>query len=191
MTRIIVVGVGALGSHLVLFARNLKADIRIIDFDLIEAKNTMSQFHTKMALRKNKANALKEAMNGLFGLKVDAIPHRLTTDNVEKLLGDAGLIVDCLDNAASRQVVQDFAKTKGIPCLHGAVDPDGSFGRVVWTENFTIDHEGTENKATCEDGEHLPFIVRVSSYLAESVKRFVMKGERVGWQVHPSGAVRV
>lgn len=189
--KIVIVGVGALGSHLVLLTRNLKADFRIIDFDLVEAKNCQSQFHTRMALRKNKTNALKEAMNGLFGLKLDAVPHRLTTDNVTQLLGDAGLIIDCLDNAASRQVVQDFALAKNIPCLHGAVDPDGSFGRVVWTENFIIDHEGTGNKATCEDGEHLPFIVRVSAYLAESTKRFVTKGERVGWQVHPSGAMRI
>lgn len=189
--KIVVVGAGALGSHLVLLIRNLKADFRVVDFDLIEAKNVMAQFHTKMALRKNKANALKESMNGLFGLKLDAIPHRLTVDNVTQLLGDADLVVDCLDNAASRQVIQDFVRARKIPCLHGALDPDGQFGRVCWDEGFAIDHEGAAGAATCEDGRHLPFIALTSSCLATAVQRFVEKGQRVAYQVHPGGAVRV
>lgn len=186
--KIVVVGVGALGSHLVLLIRNLKAAITVIDHDKIEKKNVMSQFHTEMSVGKNKAQALRDAMNGLFKVKLEAIPHRLDAGNVEKLLGGADLVVDCLDNAASRQVIQDFVRARGIPCLHGALDPDGQFGRSCWDENFVIDHEGTVGAATCEDGRHLPFIVRASGYLADSVQVFVEKGKKKGWQVHPGGA---
>lgn len=189
--KIVVVGVGALGSHLVLAIRNLKANVVVVDFDRIETKNVMSQFHTAMSVGKNKAVALKEAMNGLFKVKLEAVPNRLTTDNVAQLLGGADLVVDCLDNAASRQVIQDFVRARGIPCLHGALDPDGQFGRSCWDEMFVIDHEGTAGAATCEDGRHLPFIMRASSYLADSVQKFVEKGKRVGYQVHPGGATVV
>lgn len=189
--KIVIVGVGALGSHLGLSIRNLDAKLVCVDDDRIEAKNTMSQFHTVMSLGKNKALAFQQSLAGLFKVKVEAVPHRLTQDNVTTLLGDADLVVDCLDNAASRQVIQDFVRLKGIPCLHGALDPDGSFGRIIWDSDFVIDHEGTVGAATCEDGRHLPFIALVSSCLAYSTQRFIEKGQKIAFQVHPGGAVRV
>lgn len=188
MKKIVIIGVGALGSHLVLLIRNLPGvSIKVIDMDRVETKNVMSQFHTKMGVGKNKAQALQQTLSGLFGIKVDAVPHRLTVDNVDALLGGADLVVDCLDNAASRQVVQDYVRKKGIACLHGALDPDGQFGRSVFDEMFVIDHEGTVGAATCEDGRHLVFIARASSYLADSVQKFIEKGKKVGYQIHPGG----
>lgn len=190
-SRVVIVGVGALGSHLVLFIRNLKAQIVLVDFDKVESKNLMSQVHTKMGVGKNKTTAMQQTLNGLFGVKVEAIPYRLTTDNAKQLLGGAGLIVDCLDNAASRQIMQDYARANNIPCLHGAVDADGSFGRVAWDENFVIDHEGAPGTPTCEDGRHLPFIARVSSYMADAVQKFVEQNRKVAYQVYPGGVAAV
>lgn len=189
MKKIVIVGVGALGSHLVLMGRNFGASIKVIDFDRIEKKNVMSQFHTNMAVGKNKADALKQAMQGLFGIKIDAVPHRLTTDNVEQLLGGSDLVVDCLDNGASRRIIQNYVRAKGIPCLHGALAPDGGFGRVVWTSNFVIDNEGG-GVATCEDGAHLPFITIVASHLAFSVQRFLATGEQINFNIFPGGVSR-
>lgn len=188
--QIVVVGVGALGSHLVLLTRNLKATFVIIDDDRIESKNILSQFHTKMGTGKNKALALQQTLSGLFGVKVEAVPHRLTRDNVEQLLGRADLVVDCLDNASSRQVIQDYVRLKGIPCVHGALDAHGTFGRVVWDAAFVIDHEGVVGAATCEDGAHLPFIAWASSMLAYAVQLFVEKGVKVNFQGNPNGSVR-
>ena len=191
MKKLVIVGVGALGSHLVLFARNIPAQFRIVDMDRVERKNVMRQFHTNMAVGKNKADALKQAMHGLFGIKIEAVPHRLTTDNVEQLLGGADLVVDCLDNGASRKIIQTYVRAKGIPCLHGALAPDGGFGRVVWDSSFVIDDETGMGAATCEDGEHLPFITTVSSYMAASVQQFLKDGRKVGFQVHPAGVIAI
>jgi molybdopterin/thiamine biosynthesis adenylyltransferase len=185
--RIVIVGVGALGSHLALLVRNLDASIVVIDFDRVERKNVLSQFHTEMSVGKNKATALQQAMSGLFKVKVEAVPHRLTPDNADALLAKADLVVDCLDNGASRRAVQDLVRAKGIPCLHGALAPDGAFGRVVWDESFAIDDESGAGAATCEDGEHLPFIALVSAFMARAVQRFVQDGRRIGFQVHPGG----
>lgn len=187
MERIAIVGVGALGSHLVLLTRNLPVTIKVIDMDSVESKNTMSQFHTKMALQKNKAMALKQTMHGLFGTKIEAVPHRLTLDNVESLLSGMDLVVDCLDNGASRKIVQDYVQVANIPCLHGALAPDGTFGRVVWTHQFVIDSEAGMGTATCDNGEHLPFIVTVASYMAMAVQQFIRSGTSRGYQVWPGG----
>jgi len=185
------VGVGALGSNLMLFARNVNADWTVVDFDRVETKDVMSQFHTKMSLRQNKANALAKSMKALFGIKIKAIPHKLTTDNVDALLGKADLVIDCLDNGESRRVIQKYVRDKNIPCLHGALAAGGAFGRVVWDDSFFIDDETGEGQATCEDGEHLPFIVRTSTCLAESVRLFVNEGRMANWQISPAGTVRL
>ena len=189
MTQITIVGVGALGSNLTLMMRNIEAQTRVIDFDRIERKNTLSQFHTRQGLGHNKAQALARSMHGLFGLRVEAVPHRLTSDNVEALLGGSDLVVDCLDNAASRGVVQRCVRALGLPCLHGALAPDGSFGRAVWDDDFLIDTEPEGAAATCEDGEHLPFIAQVAAAMAMASQSFLSSGERRSFHILPHGAV--
>ncbi len=185
--KVVVVGAGALGSHLLLVVRNVPAEFTVIDFDRVESKNVLAQFHPRAGLGRNKAVALQQALSGLFAVKLAAVPHRLTQDNVEALLGPADLVVDCLDNAASRRVVQAFVRARGKACLHGAVDADGTFGRVVWDASFVIDEEAAVGQPTCEGGEHLPFLVAVAAHLGLAVRRFVADGSHIGFEVHPGG----
>ena len=121
MKTILIVGVGALGSHVVQFCRSLGVNIRIVDFDRVEQKNVLSQFHGKPSVGKLKTEAVKGTMAFLFGMKVEVIPHKLTKDNDDQLLGKADLIVDCLDNGAARRLVQGFARRSHTPCIHGAM----------------------------------------------------------------------
>lgn len=182
--KIVVVGVGALGSHTVQFLRNLDVDFTVIDFDRIEAKNVQSQFHAKPSTGKFKTAALQQTMHFLFGTKIEAVPHRLTTDNVKELLNKADLVIDALDNGPSRKLVQDYAVKEGIPCVHGALAADGAFGRSVWTDKFKID-ETAVGGATCENGEHLPFVVITAAYIAKSVQEFIKTGKKIGFEISP------
>jgi predicted ThiF/HesA family dinucleotide-utilizing enzyme len=199
MERVIIVGVGALGSHVALLARNWKNPLRIVDFDRIETKNTQSQFHSKMGLGKNKAQALQQALQGLFGIKIDAVPYKLADDNAGTLLGDsagtklgkAALVIDCTDNAAARRVIQKHVRKHGIPCLHGALSADGTFGRIVWDEHFVADEEGKEGQATCEDGEQLPMFALAAAQIAVTAQRFLKDGTKQSFQVMPTGIVRL
>jgi len=180
--KIVVVGVGALGSHLSQFLRN-EGDLFLIDFDKVETKNTLSQFHGKTSVGKGKFASLQQTLTFLWGIKTQGSPHKLTSDNVAQLLGSADLVVDCLDNSASRRVVQDYVRAQKIPCLHGALSGDGTLGRAFWDENFMIDTETVTGAPTCEDGGRLPFIALVSSYMALSAQTFLATGRKVSWQV--------
>jgi molybdopterin/thiamine biosynthesis adenylyltransferase len=191
MQTITIVGVGALGSHLIPLLRNLDVSIRIIDFDRVEQKNVMSQFHAKSSVGKAKVVALQQTMQFLFGLKIQVIPHKLTSDNDEQLLSKSDLIIDCLDNGEARRLVQSFARYHDVSCLHGALAADGAFGQVVWDEYFTIDDETNAGAATCENGEHLPFISIVSSYLAKATQLFIEHGKKTGFQIYAGGATRI
>jgi len=189
--KITIIGVGALGSHLVQALRNEKVTLKIVDFDRVEMKNVASQFHFKNGVGKKKVDALKQAMQFCFGRKIETVGNKLTADNVDQLLGDADLLVDCLDNGEARTLVQGFARAKGVPCLHGALAADGGFGRAIWTEDFVIDNEGSGGEPTCEDGEFLPFIEIVASYIAFAVQRFLKDGRKRGFQISPAGVEKI
>jgi len=59
---------------------------------------------------------------------------------------------------------------------------------VKW---YPVTHKTEEGQATCEDGEHLPFIVQTSACLAESVKRYVSDGNKSNYQITPAGTMRL
>jgi len=188
---IVVVGVGALGSHLVQFIRNEKVDIKVIDFDRVEQKNVMSQFHGKPGVGKNKVAALQQTMDFLFKRQIAVVSNKLVAENIDALMRRATLVVDCLDNGPSRKLVQDYVREHGLPCLHGALAPGGAFGRSIWDDQFVIDSEVGAGAATCEDGEFLPFIALTAAYMARSVQLFLKDGKKVGFSISPVSAVAI
>lgn len=190
MKTIVIVGVGALGSHAVQFLRNVDATLRVVDFDRVEQRNVMAQFHGKPSVGKAKVQSLQQVMNFLFARKVEVIPHKLVENNAKEVLGSADLVVDCLDNGDGRRVIQGFVRASKVPCLHGALAADGSFGSIIWDEQFVID-EATGTAKTCEDGEHLPFIVLVAAYLAQSAQGFLKYSRREAFNVFPGGVVKI
>lgn len=189
--QVVIVGVGALGSHVLQLLRNVDARFKVIDFDRVESKNLRSQFHGKPSVGKNKAVALQQAMQFLWDERIEAVPHKLSYENAGQLLSGASLVIDCLDNAVGRNVVQ--AQVRAMPsrpaCLHAALDAAGSFGRVCWDEQFQADEE-TPGAATCEDGAFLPFIALVAALTAQAAQQYLQTGRQTGWLVHPAGAVR-
>lgn len=187
--KITIVGAGALGSHLLLLARNFDVQLTVIDFDRVEQKNVLSQFHTRMGIGRNKTLALQQTMQGLFGIRIHTVPHRLTEDNVENLLGQSDLVIDCLDNAESRRVVQGFVREQNIPCLHGALSANGEFGSVIWDEFFTIDDEDVQGQATCEDGEQLPFIMQVAAQMAIVIQKFLGAERKENYHLCPGRTI--
>lgn len=188
---IVIVGAGALGSHVAMLLRNLKHKIKVIDFDRVEQKNILAQFHSKMGLNRNKAMALSQAMMGMFGVSIEAVPNKLSIDNVNALLGESDLIIDCTDNIAARHHIQGFALDTGYACLHGALSADGTFARIMWSEHFEADAEGEDGEATCVDGEHLPFFAAAAAYTAIEAQRFLDTDKKRSIQLTPTGIVRL
>jgi hypothetical protein len=193
--QVVIVGVGALGSHVLLLARNWDVDLKVIDFDRVEQKNTQAQMHTRMSLRHNKAQAAQKAMQGMFGRKIEAVPHKLTKDNVEQVLGSAALVLDCTDNIAARTVIQTYVNSAAtfpdrIECLHGSLSASGDFARVMWTEHFVPDAESGDG-ATCEDGEQLPFFALAGAHIAQEAQRFLKDGTKRSLQITPTSVQRL
>lgn len=188
---VVIVGVGALGSHVALFARNWMNQLRVVDFDRVEAKNTLAQVHTRMGLGANKAMALQRTLQGLFGTTIEAIPHRFSVDSAAVLLTGAALVLDCTDNIEARTVIAAAAERRGTACLHGAVSADGMFARIVWDELFVPDAEGTPGAPTCEGGEALPFFGVVGAWMAGVAQAYLTSGVKRSYHLTPTSVVQV
>ena len=209
--HITVVGVGALGSHFVQFARSIPgAEFMLVDFDHVEAKNTLSQFHGKPGVGELKVEALKGTLQFLWGMRASVYPQKLDTANAEELLGHADLIVDALDNAEGRRVIQRWARERNtraqlrargqalpagfvpVEVLHGALAPAAEgFGQVVWDERFTPEDGAAGGvQVTCEAGEALPFIGVVASYMALSAQAWLERQQKLNWQIGATSGAR-
>lgn len=186
---ITIVGAGALGSHVAMLLRNENLGLRVIDFDRVEQKNIMSQFHSRMGLGKNKAKALQQTMAGLFDAHIYAVPTKLSSDNVEQLLSGADLVIDCTDNIEARTLIKNWCRDI-TPCLHGALAAGGDFARVIWSEHFVPDAEA-EGEVTCEDGEFLPFIAVTAAWVAIVAQHYLKTDKMKSYQLTPSGVTRL
>src|SRR6516164_9657863 len=110
--KILFCGGGALGSHALFLARDLQHDLAVVDFDRVETRNLASQWFVKQMVGKNKATALKMQLLNFYDVKLRDYTVKLTELNVETILADVGLVVECFDNATSRRVVQNHVRAK-------------------------------------------------------------------------------
>ncbi|HEU0031142.1 MAG TPA: ThiF family adenylyltransferase [Kofleriaceae bacterium] len=190
MSKLVICGVGALGSTTVQLCRNLPAELRLVDFDRVESKNLAAQWFVKQSLGKHKAEAIRLQLANFYGAKSEAMTVRLAANNAAQLLANCDLAVDCFDNADSRLVLSDAARSAKLPLVHGALSGDGTFGLVRWDERFVPDREDAPGQATCEGGEHLPLIGLAAATLARAIQDFLKNGSRHDYLVSMSGVVR-
>ena len=191
MSHVTIAGVGALGSHVVQFLRNEDHGLTVIDFDRVERKNVLSQMHPANQVGKLKTDSIAKTAQFLWGLRVASFPRKITSDNLDQLFNGTHLVIDCLDNIEARSLVKGWVEEYPlVHSLHGALAPDGEFGRVVWGKDFEPD-AGAEGAATCEDGEHLPFIGLTAAYMARAAQIFFKTGKQVGFQISPRGVIAV
>ena len=188
--RIVICGIGALGSTALQYLRNVDAELRLVDFDRVESKNLAAQWFVKQSLGKNKAEAARLQLANFYGTKAEAMGVRLGAHNAAQLLADCTLAVDCFDNADSRLALSEACRAASLPLVHGALAADGTFGLVRWDERFTADREDSAGQATCESGEHLPMIGLVGAMLARTVQDFLAGGERRDYMLALTGVMR-
>ena len=192
LPRVLLVGAGALGSHVALFGRGLPVRWTVVDHDRIEAKNLLSQFHTRPNLGRNKAVSLKQTLFVLFSTSVEGIPHQLVDANAEALLSNQDLIIDCVDNRETRRILQAWTRAHPkVSCIHGAVSNDGKTGQATWDEDFTIDPGPTPPGATCVDGAHLPFLASVAAEIVFAVQLFLETGAKRSTIVMPGARLQL
>lgn len=134
---IMVCGAGTLGSNLINnLTRQGFSKISVIDMDRVEIHNLNTQIYAEADVGALKVDALKNRVFRNIGVEIEAVNKEMTSANVKQLLKKSKIIVDCFDNNKARQLTQDFAREKKIPCLHCGLASD--YAEVIWDEKYRV-----------------------------------------------------
>ena len=123
-SKVYVIGAGGLGSSLLLYlAAAGFGEIIIIDGDDVQLNNLQRQIiFNQTNIGANKAVVAKAKLLALNEhIKVTAIPHFITTENVNTLLQSNSLIADCTDNFKARYLINDYAVANNCAFVSAAV----------------------------------------------------------------------
>jgi molybdopterin/thiamine biosynthesis adenylyltransferase len=122
--RVFIAGIGGLGSPAAIYlAAAGIGTIRIADHDTIELSNLNRQvLHWEENTGGRKVDSAAVKLRKLNPeITIETMPETITAANASRLVGDADLIVDAMDNLPTRYLLNKTAIEKGIPFFHGAV----------------------------------------------------------------------
>jgi adenylyltransferase/sulfurtransferase len=121
---VFVAGAGGLGSPVAIYLAVAGiGHIKICDFDSLDLTNLNRQIlhdHTRIGI--NKAVSGKytiERMNP--HIQVTVLSEMIVAENVDDLIGDSDIIVDCMDNFPTRYLLNESAMRKGMPLVYGSI----------------------------------------------------------------------
>lgn len=123
--RVLLLGAGGLGSPAALYlAAAGIGTLGIIDADVVDESNLQRQvLHGLDRVGQAKVESGAQTIRNLNpDVEVIAFNERLTSENVDRIFDqDWDVIVDGLDNFATRYLVNDAAVWKNIPVVHGSI----------------------------------------------------------------------
>ncbi len=123
-STIFIAGAGGLGSPASIYlAVAGVGNIRICDFDSPDLSNLNRQIlHNHGRIGINKALSAKQTLEELNPhINVTAFTEKILPESVDDLVGDAEIIVDCMDNFPTRYLLNECAIRKGIPLMFGSI----------------------------------------------------------------------
>ena len=171
--RIVICGAGALGSNLAdLLVRQGATRLRVIDHDRVEQQNVATQIYAMAEVGQGKVEALRKHLFRVANVEIEAVRKELTAANAKSLLKGAQLIVDCFDNTAARQVVQDQARAANVPTVHVGLFAD--YGEVIWDPAYRVPRDAEGD--VCEEPLARTLIVMTVAVAAETIRRFFESG---------------
>lgn len=123
-TTVFVAGLGGLGSPVSIYLATAGVGRLVVcDADHVALSNLNRQIlHDASRLGDAKASSASTTLTRL-NPHVEVVAHEalITEGNVDEVVGDARLIVDCMDNFETRYILNDSAIRKSIPLVHGSV----------------------------------------------------------------------
>lgn len=179
--RIVIAGVGALGSHLLddLVVQGYR-DILIIDKDRVEQGNFGTQRFGFPDIGTKKATQAKNNLFRRLKVPIDAHDKELTKDNVGSLVKSPFLVIDLFDNVDSRRVLKDYCAANKIACLHAGMSTDG-FAEVQWNEGYYLpesDKTDDGKPAPCEYPLAANLVSFTVAIVCEIVNQFIDNGQK-------------
>jgi molybdopterin/thiamine biosynthesis adenylyltransferase len=128
----LVIGAGGLGSPVALYLGTAGVGrITLVDHDQVDVTNLQRQIaHAMDRVGQPKAQSARIGIAALNPhVQVEAIVQRADAVLLDRLVPQAGVVVDCCDNFATRQAVNAACVRHGVPLVSGAaIRFDGQLG---------------------------------------------------------------
>jgi molybdopterin/thiamine biosynthesis adenylyltransferase len=176
LARIVVCGVGALGSPLVdNLVRHGARHILVVDKDRVEEHNIGTQVFERTEIGGWKAEMVASRAFRASGAEIEGVTKELTTQNIAKITRGADVVIDCFDNSASRRLVADWCLEKSLACLHLGVNID--YGEVKWNEHYLVPGD-VEGAGACDYPLARNLLLFVVALGSESLLRYLWRGEK-------------
>ena len=122
--RVLIVGVGGLGSPIALYLAGAGVGtLGLVDDDVVSLSNLQRQvLYEEAQVGQPKALCARDRLLRLNSeIRVNAYSERLTADNALALIADYDIVVDGSDNYEVRYVMSDVCATLGKPYVYGAI----------------------------------------------------------------------
>lgn len=123
-STVFIAGAGGLGSPVSIYLAVAGiGNIRICDFDSPDWSNLNRQIlHDHTRIGTNKAVSAKQTLERINpSINITAITDKIVEENVDEIVGDAEIIVDCMDNFPTRYLLNESAIRKNIPMVYGSI----------------------------------------------------------------------
>ena len=122
---VFIAGVGGLGGPVATYlAVAGMGKLRICDNGRVEHSNLNRQIlFNDGDLKQEKVVAAKNVLIKLNPhIQIEYFSERITRETIDRLVGDSTLIIDCLDNFATRYIMNDYALSRKMPFVHAGVE---------------------------------------------------------------------
>ncbi|MDF2532493.1 MAG: UBA/THIF-type binding protein, partial [Clostridia bacterium] len=123
-SKVLVVGSGGLGSPVLYYlSASGVGTIGIADFDRVGLSNLQRQIlHFTEDVGKKKVDSAEEKLNKLNpDVKINKYTYKLDDQNIEDIIGEYDVVVDCTDNFTARYLISDCCYFLKKPLVEGAV----------------------------------------------------------------------
>ena len=122
--KVLLIGAGGLGSPIATYLTGAGiGKLGIVDDDVVDVTNLHRQvLYSEEQTGLKKAECAKQRLRQLNSeVEIEAYPYRLTAGNAEKMIQDYDIVVDGMDNFATRYIVSDVCQRLHKPFVYGAI----------------------------------------------------------------------
>ena len=121
--RVLVLGVGGLGSPAVLYLATAGVGhITLVDHDTVDLTNLQRQIaHTQARMGQAKVDSARQAMLAINpSLNITTVCERADRARLDALVAQADVVLDCSDNFSTRQALNAACVQHRVPLVSGA-----------------------------------------------------------------------
>jgi len=169
--KIGIAGIGGIGSNVArLLAQARVKQIKLVDFDHVDATNLNRQFYRISQVGEKKVHSLEQNLREIYPeMIIETLDRKLTSKDASCVFHDCAMVVEGLDHpAAKKMLVEDLARSNiQVIAASGISGPDLSNIRTFQMGHCQI--VGDFSSDAADDAVFPPKIAMVSAIMAALV----------------------